>query len=368
MPNGKMTQCLVCETGHAGVDGRCAVCPAGRTPDAEHQRCEVCPAGTAGTGGDCSDCGAGTQPNAGRMACEGCDAGTYSASGSTCADCVTAGFYTPDGITCVVCAAGTTPNSDRTGCVNCADNFAGTGGLCTQCAAGKSPTAGRASCAACAAGKAGVGQCQRCPAGEEPDQTRGRCTRCPEGKYSDGKNASQCQPCLPKATTVPSDNRAECLCRPGYYSYITDDPTQDAATGLSDAIQNCRACPTLEENQFDGHCPGGRPAANQTGTGFAVVYPGENFWINERWAKEYALQTFKSEKNLRNHSCETSTVPHCLGHEWRENKVWGKSLPDLTEPRPDPTVDERMCTGTYNVTAPYFCKYNRFHSRQVFTL
>jgi hypothetical protein len=159
---------------------------------------------------------------------------------------------------------------------------------------------------------------------------------------------------------------------PGYYSYITDDHAQDKATDLSDAIQNCQPCPTLEENYFDGHCPGGRPAANQSaGTGFAVVYPGEDFWIDEKWAKEYALRTFTGRGNLRNHSCDTSTVPHCLGHKWQENRLWRTSLQQArsadssasinsTQRDTLSTVDGTMCTGSYNITAPYFCKHIAF--------
>jgi hypothetical protein len=117
---------------------------------------------------------------------------------------------------------------------------------------------------------------------------------------------------------------------PRYYSYITDNPGQDTATGLSDAIKNCRPCPTIEDNHFDGWCPGGRPATNQTGsTGFAVVHPGEDFWIDEDWAKTYALQSFTGEGNLRNHTCDVSTVPHCLGHNWRKNKRWHNSLQEV---------------------------------------
>ena len=217
-------------------------------------------------------------------------------------------------------------------------------------------------------GDDGVGQCQRCPAGKEPDEKRARCTTCAEGKYSNGVDIWQCQGC-PGKGTVPSDNRTECLCMPRYYSYVTDNVTQDAAADLNDARQNCQLCPTLEEHHFDGWCPGGQPATNQSaGAGFAVVYPGEDFWIDEDWVKVYALRTFTGKGTLRNHTCDISTVPHCLGHEWRESKLWRQSLqqPKSTnssssansmQRRTVSAVEETMCTGPYNVTAPYFCKH-----------
>jgi hypothetical protein len=222
-------------------------------------------------------------------------------------------------------------------------------------------------------GRNGAGRCTQCPAGKQPNEEKERCETCVAGKYTNGENVWLCQGC-PGKGTLTSDNRTECLCMPGYYSYVTDNVTQDAAADLNDARQNCRPCPTLEEHHFDGWCPGGRPATSQiAGTGFAVVYPSEDFWIDDDWAKKYALRTFIGEGTLRNHTCDVSTVPHCLGHEWRENKLWRDSLPqsrsmnssasaNLMQWQTLSAVEETMCTGPYNITAPYFCKHKHTKS------